>query len=164
MRTKRGVSPTYAFKCDDGQWYSTGFENPAVAKGDVVDFEFENTKYGNQVKFESLKITRGSTTGVPTTSGSSPSARSYGNRSGSAGTYGGVQKVFPIPLLHGDRSIVRQNALTNARELYVTTLDVAEPSTTDRTKMAEEIIRIARIFESYSAGDVERMATEKGDK
>ena len=34
--------PTFAFKGDDGQWYSTGFKDSSLGKGDEVEFEFES--------------------------------------------------------------------------------------------------------------------------
>lgn len=153
--TKRGKADTYAFKGDDGQWYSTGFDNPGVAKGDEVDFEFENTRYGNKVKFETFKINGAAVKGKSTGPAKAPYVPRAVGTGGSAPTY---TKPFPIPLLHGDRAIIRQNALTNARELYDS--DPEKPI----KDAAKEIIEVARIFEEYSAGDGERREAESKSK
>jgi hypothetical protein len=158
VKTKRGMSPTYAFKGDDGQWYNCGFDNPSVIKGDEVEFDFESTKYGNKVSFESFKV-------VKKMDGAAPAAaRSYGAKP-AGGSY--QPKPFPIPLLHGDRAIIRQNALTNARELVSCGMLKAETNgdgTIDEKTAVATIIRIARQFEAYSAGDVERMAADNVHK
>jgi hypothetical protein len=78
-------------------------------------------------------------------------------------SYGPPTRPFPIPLLHGDRAIIRQNALTNAREAVVAlfTVSPAGPMPDD-VDFAKRIISMASIFEEYSAGDIERRAAEKG--
>jgi hypothetical protein len=61
--------------------------------------------------------------------------------------------VFPIPALHGDRAIVRQNSISNATKLIV---DSVKP--TDKANwesLAIEVIQVARMFEAYSCGDLD---------
>ncbi len=77
-------------------------------------------------------------------------------------TYG---KEFPVPTLHGDRSIIRQNSLRHATELWtsiqpILPSDNKVPSKIALAKAAEAVIELARTFEEYSAGDVERRAAE----
>jgi hypothetical protein len=67
--------------------------------------------------------------------------------------------VFPIPLLHGDRAIVRQNSITNATKAvrdYLVSTDGFD-SVQD---YADIIIEIARKFEAYSCGDLDAQAAE----
>jgi hypothetical protein len=66
--------------------------------------------------------------------------------------------VFPIPLLHGDRAIVRQNSITNATKAigdYVSDIDGISIE-----DYASEIIRVARMFEAYSCGDLDAQLAE----
>jgi hypothetical protein len=147
VNTKFGPKPTYSIKCNDGQWYRFGFKNPNVKAGDEVEFEFTSGKYGAEARFETLKIKPGAGGGAA--SAAAPAAR---------GGYGRPEKVFPIPLLHGDRSIIRQNSVTNAVNLLVHTKLAA--GVTDVDKFAALVVDVARRFEAYSAGDIERLAAE----
>lgn len=162
-KTKLGIKPVYGIKCDDGQWYNLGFNKPTFAKGDEIDFEFTNDRFGNQVKFETIKIN-----GSAVSKSAAPSTRSF-PRGGAGVTADSPYatrsaRPFPIPLTHGDRSIVRQNALTNARELIISNDYFMKNKTgqfLNSEELAREVVRIAHIFESYSAGDEERRAAEK---
>ena len=101
VKTKFGQKKVYSMKGDDGNFYSFGFKDPGVEKGDSVEFEFENDAYGNKVKFETIKITKGSGAVVEPAAAASKGT-------GFAGGYTPRQaNVFPIPLTHGDRSIIR---------------------------------------------------------
>lgn len=62
---------------------------------------------------------------------------------------------FPIHPLDGQRSIIRQNSLTNA--VVVAQMQFSREDTLPTN---EEIISIAREFEKYSAGDLDREAAE----
>lgn len=149
VSTKRGMSDTFSFKCDDGQWYNTGFENPSVNKGDEVDFEFESTKYGNKVKIETIKI-KGTSAGGASTVTTTP------YRAKPVGSYTPREKVFPVPLTHGDRAIIRQNSVSNAVKVVEVTGFVGK----DVNDTVDIIIKIARRLEAYSAGDLERMGVD----
>jgi hypothetical protein len=76
---------------------------------------------------------------------------------------GGGKGVFPIPALDGQRAIVRQNAITNARELYAASkggkvFDFSRD-------VAAEIVSVARFFEAYACGDLDMAAAiEKKEK
>lgn len=160
VKARGKMVPTFSAKMDDGQWYSFGFKNPNLNKGDEVEFEFTPDLYGNKVKFETLQIKGpGGSATVPAAAGSRtpPFGRPAFQPS---------SKVFPIPLLHGDRSIVRQNALTQARETYCHYIKIAGAGEADLERAAQDIVKLAKIFEAYSAGDTERENVEKemGDK
>jgi len=57
--------------------------------------------------------------------------------------------------LDRDRTIARQNALTNARELFIATIPANEV-VSDLEEVAEKIINIAYKFENYTTGDREK--------
>ena len=126
----------------------------AINVGDSVSLRF--TKKGGtggitykNVNGKITKMTGGAASSVAA-SAPTPAPRSYGSKG-----------VFPIPLDDGQRSIIRQNALTNARELVCKTLK--DGSKID-TKVTDTIIGIAKEFEAYTAGDIERFAAKEADK
>jgi hypothetical protein len=75
--------------------------------------------------------------------------------------------VFPIPALHGDRAIVRQNSITNAVKLITDSVHSTDEA--DWEQLADIAISIARKFEAYSCGDLDMeqaisMAEAKADE
>ena len=79
----------------------------------------------------------------------------------------GAPKVFPIPALHGDRAIVRQNSVTNAVKLITDSVHSTDEA--DWDELADMVIAIARKFEAYSCGDLDMeqaiaMAETKADE
>ena len=147
VTTKFGVKPTFSFKIDSG-WVKCGFKNPKVNVGDEVQFNGNSGTYG--LEGTDIVITAKGAGAPVAVLGSSSAAVSSVPRS-SPPSYS--SKVFPIPPLHGDRSIVRQNALARATELFIggrggKTFDFDEAST-------KIIISIARQFEAYTAGDLD---------
>lgn len=157
--TKYGPKPVYNLVID-GTQYSNGFTKPPCDVGDTVSFDFTSGKYGNELQKGSLMAVAAGGHPSPTST-TSPTPPSPPTRA-----YGPPVKPFPIPPLHGDRAIVRQNALTNARELYVACSagDLLVIHTVyDGCKMADEIIQIARRFEAYSCGDLDLEAASKED-
>lgn len=146
VNTKFGAKPAYSIKAN-GEWFQYGFKKPAFNEGDEVDFQYTESSYGKQVDAKSVRTLAkgtGSPTAAPSGGGGKP-------------TYSA--KVFPIPPLHGDRAIVRQNSITNATKL-VCDLSNYE-SWSDGKDAADEIIAIARMFEAYSCGDLEAEAAAK---
>lgn len=129
-----------SFKMDDGKWYSV-FNSSSLkaAKGDYVEFNFQQNGTFNNVK--------GSVHKSVAPASAKPSGAGVINNGGGKGY---VQKEFPVPPLHPDRSIIRQNSLTHAVKVveYVGAYG-------DTEEFANEAIRIARIFESYSTGDLD---------
>lgn len=141
VTTRFGNKQTYSVKSTDGTWYKNGFKKPTFKEGDTVDIEFKDTSYGPEIT--SSKVVSG---------GSSPIA-APAPRPASAPSGGGYSKPFPIPPLHGDRAIIRQNSLTNAREAWVS-MHGGKAYKLD-ADAALEIVSVARIFESYSCGDMD---------
>lgn len=155
VKTKFGMKPTYSFKAD-GAWFSCGFKNPKLNVGDEVEFAFNSTSYGNEVDMGSLKIAKGT---APASPASVAPIKPAAQPSGGKG-------VFPIPPLDGQRSIVRQNALTNARELYqafmIHNAVMGEtPITTPFDMVARELIGLARKLEAYTTGDMDMEEVKK---
>lgn len=142
VKTKFGMKPTYSFNID-GEWFSMGFSKPKFGKGDSISFEYSETTYGNTVDAKSVSVD-GAGSSAPVAS-AKPAFT------------GGGKGVFPIPALDGQRAIVRQNALTNARELVVGLHD----GEVDHDALAEKIIRLARKFESYACGDLDAQMAQK---
>lgn len=121
--------------CVDGQWYSSFNPIAGVSRGDTVSFT-----YAEKGSFKNIKGTvRGGTGGsaAPAAASAAPAGRKFGG--------------FPIDVKDGQRSIIRQNALTNARELVSS---VTGAKKVDEAMVAE-IIAVARKFEAYSTGDLD---------
>ena len=151
VTTKFGQKKVYSIKADDGQWYSCGFKKPAANAGDEVEFQFTSTSYGNQIDMATFVSLRGGlSSGAPAVPSPAPAPvrPAYGNKG-----------VFPIPALDGQRAIVRQNALTNARELVVAKLAGEEKLNLE--SLTDTIVKIARKFEAYACGDLDREAAEE---
>jgi hypothetical protein len=143
VTTRFGNKTTYSMKGDNGTWYNFGFTDPKIAVGQTVTFDFNAGTYGNDVVKGSLSAGGGSAAVAPAAGPATAPART---------PYpGGRSTVFPIPATDNQRSIVRQNALTNARELFCV---MGAADNIDAS--AAEIVRIARIFEAYACGDTER--------
>ena len=151
VNTKFGPKPAFSIKTGEG-WFSYGFKKPMFAIGDEVDFQYTENTYGKNVDHASVKLI---TKGAVAVGGGSTSAAPATTPMRSGGGY--AAKVFPIPPLHGDRAIVRQNSVTNATKI-VMDLIVAESS--DAEIVALEVIRVARILESYSCGDIDAEMAE----
>ena len=149
VSTKFGVKQTWSMKID-GQWFQGGFvstKNPKLNTGDEVEFDPENSAYGMEAKSIRV-ISRGVGTSTPPSA--APAALTAPPRA-----YGGGYKdrVFPVPPLHGDRSIVRQNALARATELMIHATGGKPYEVND--KVIQYIIKVARNFEAYTAGDLD---------
>ena len=148
VTTKYGPKPTFSIKGTDGQWYKCGFTKPKCNEGDTIEVDVKETTYGTEITDpKNITVVGGGSVSVP--SASAP-------RSGGGASRGGYDRVFPVPALSPERAIIRQNALTNARELYVGSGDPKKLSAVDLNDAAHHIIEIARIFESYSTGDIDK--------
>jgi hypothetical protein len=155
VTTKFGPKPAYTVVAN-GERYSYGFKKPTFGIGDEVDFQYTEGTYGKSVDLTSVRLIKkgtGSPVAAPTAGGGAPAK----------GGYTPVAKVFPIPPLHGDRAIVRQNSITNATKAvydfmhHSDTGDVI-PDTLD--EYADMIIQTARKFEAYSCGDIDQAVAE----
>lgn len=149
VTTKFGPKPVFSIKGTDGQWYKCGFTKPKCSEGDTIEVNVKETDYGSEITDpKNITVVGGGGVSVPTASAPRPTG---------GGSRGGYDRVFPVPALSPERAIIRQNALTNARELYVGTLDPKSKGTS-LDDAAQHIIDIARIFEAYSTGDIDKAA------
>lgn len=146
VTTRFGVKPSYRVKLS-GEWFNFGFKKPGFAVGDNINFNFTEGKYGKEADAATVKVI------------SSGEAGSVTPAAAPTRTFGPPTRPFPIPALHGDRAIVRQNALTNAREMVSGSglfhRTASESDDEYNTRMAFEILRVAKIFESYTTGDAD---------
>jgi hypothetical protein len=151
VTTKFGPKPAYTIVAN-GERFSYGFKKPVFAIGDEVDFQYTENTYGKNVDMASVQMIKKGT-GAPAPAPSTASTR--------IAPYSPPSKVFPIPLLHGDRAIVRQNSVTNAtRAVHEFTTHDTSPYDGTLEEYASEILRIARMFEAYSCGDLDAQAAE----
>lgn len=143
ITTKLGIKPVYSAQVG-GQWFDFGFKKPTFNVGDNVTFEYTDGTFGKKADPASVSVA-GGTLPAP--------------KSAMLPSYNG--KAFPVPALHPDRSIVRQNSVTNARELVSsagTFYDSGEPTefkVNSWDEAADIIIKLARKFEAYSCGDLD---------
>lgn len=140
------------FKMDDGNWYSA-FATSQIngcTNGDYVEFTYTSKPSPDGGTYRNVK---GNLTKL-TPPASAP--MTAGGVTGSAekkytDSRGYVIKEFPLPAFHPDRSIIRQNSLSHACEILGTYGVV--PSSVEA--YAEQAIAVARLFEAYSAGDLD---------
>jgi hypothetical protein len=151
VTTKFGPKPAYTIVAG-GERFSYGFKKPAFAIGDEVDFQYTENTYGKNVDMTSVQmIKKGTGAPTPSTSSASPAKAPYSPPA----------KVFPIPLLHGDRAIVRQNSITNATKAVSDYIGKDTSTAGNMEDYADFIIAMARKFEAYSCGDLDAQAAEK---
>jgi len=144
VNTKFGTKPTYSMKVN-GTWVKCGFKDPKVEVGYEVEFDGVSGTYGVETKAVNV-LSKGSGTPPPATGGAS-----VGSPKASYGGY--KEKVFPIPALHGDRAIIRQNALARATDLYIAARG-GKPFDLEEGNL-DFVVRLARKFEAYTAGDLD---------
>jgi hypothetical protein len=150
-KTRYGEKTTYSFKAG-GTWYKTGFVAHKLNDGDTVSFDFSVGTYGNDVNPASIVKGAATKTIVASVPRNSP-APAYSSKG-----------VFPIPPLDGQRAIIRQNALTNAREAYSSMSDGLSIDFNNHDQveqLADCIIRLARHFEAYTTGDTDLREVEE---
>jgi len=150
VTTKFGPKPAYTIHAG-GERFSYGFKKPTFAIGDEVDFQYTENTYGKNVDLTSVQMLKKGA------GGAAPSAPTAGP---TKAPYSPPAKVFPIPLLHGDRAIVRQNSITNATKAVGDFFDDNEEFDSVQA-YADLIIEIARKFEAYSCGDLDAQLAEK---
>jgi hypothetical protein len=121
----------------NGGWYSTKKEwwkgeEPSV--GDEVSFDDGGKNY---IKY--FKITG---------KGSGSAAPSGGASGGAKAPVGG--RTFPVAPLAPERTINRQNALTNAVKYFEGRQEASK----------EAVVSVARYFEAYTTGDLDAQEAE----
>lgn len=141
VKTKFGMKPTWSLKID-GEWYSCGFTDPRCSPGDVINFTFTEGRYGKEIDKGSIMKSGSAPAAIPSytpvAAAAPKSAAPMSNR------------PFPIPALHGDRAIIRQNALAHASRI------VASHDNDEKDDaLAERVIHLARKFEAYACGDLD---------
>jgi len=125
----------------NGKWYATKEEWAKVKpnKGESVTFDDGGKNY-----LKALMVKRDE--------GSSPTATAGGGSKGGGRSYG----KFPIDPLDGQRSIIRQNAVTNANAFLSTLVSSGK---TDDVEVSD-LLDIARQIEAYTAGDLDVVEAE----
>ena len=158
VNTKFGLKPTYSMKIA-GSWVKCGFKDPGIQPGYEVEFDGVSGTYGVETKSVRV-INRGSPVTTVTSSAGAPTSTAAA--APKAGTYSSYkEKVFPVPPLHGDRAIVRQNALARATDIYIAARG-AKPFELELSTL-DLVISFARKFESYTAGDIDMAEAIKED-
>ena len=147
VNTKFGNKPTYSLKINGG-WVKCGFKNPNASVGDEVEFDGNTGTYGLETKAVNV-IRKGAAAAPAVTSNATPAPKAVSAYSA---------KVFPIPPLHGDRAIVRQNALARATDIYIAARG-GKPFELEADSL-DFVIRLARKFEAYTAGDLDLAEAE----
>jgi len=133
-------------------WFSAfaASQMAGINSGDYVTFTYTEKPSPTGDVYRNIK---GNVTAIP------PPASAPMTASGVTGSAekkytdsrGYVIKEFPLPAFHPDRSIIRQNSLGHAMDVIAYTRGGHEPP----EKLAEEAIAVARLFEAYSAGDLD---------
>ena len=150
VNTKFGTKPTFSMKVN-GTWIKCGFKDPGVQVGYEVEFDGISGTYGVETKSVNV-LKKG---------GGTPAPAKEASVSAPKAVYGG-SKVFPIPALHGDRAIVRQNALARATDLYIAARG-GKPFELEGGNL-DFVISLARKFEAYTAGDLDMAEAMAEDK
>lgn len=135
--------------CVDDRWFNTNPEWLSVKpeKGDVVEFDDGGRNY-----IKKLKIISG---GVSEPSGSSSAPSSSTARTVAPS---GV-RTFPVGVTAPERTINRQNALTNAVAYMRNCKELGLEEHTP-----EQVIETARLFEAYTTGDLDMQEAEQALK
>lgn len=126
----------------NNNWYKSKYPIKAE-KGDTVEFDDGGKNYANK-----LRVVTGGGTG---TGSGTPSK---GN-----GTF--VSKQFPVPGLHPDRSIIRQNCLRHATELVTHGYHDGMLHSDNNDTVARCVIDLARRLEAYATGELDKKVAEE---
>ena len=157
VNTKFGTKPTYSMKVN-GTWIKCGFKNPNVQAGYEVQFDGITGTYGVETKAVEV-LSKGAASVVPV---ATTAAASIAVAVPKAAYSGYKDKVFPVPPLHGDRAIVRQNALARATDIYIAARG-GKPFDLEASTL-DLVIQFARKFEAYTAGDLDMAEAMKEDE
>lgn len=128
-------------------WFSVMASSPvldSINKGDHVEFVYTEKPSPSGVPYRNIK---GSVTKVMPPATVPVTGAGVMGKTATAGYAG---RTFPVPALAPERSIIRQNSLGHAVEIVT---QMAAFGNCDEA--AERAIEIARMFEAYSAGDLD---------
>lgn len=128
----------------EGNWYGSKYPIK-FNKGDTVTIESDPS--GKFIK----KISGDAAT--PSVGGDAPAPKKEWGKGGSF-----PRGKFPIDHADGQRSIIRQNALTNARETVLTAIEGGHLKVDNFDDIVAMCIKTAYTYEKYTAGDYEAEA------
>ena len=139
-----------------GVWYGNFNPLNGINRGDVVSFDFIKKGQWNNIKGGVEVITSG---GNPSQGHSGPAVAHSPAEAPSPAHYernaGWLIKSFPVPANHPDRSIIRQNSVTNAIRLLEASKEIDELSIMSNDDLIHQVLDIATKLEKYSTGDLE---------
>ena len=148
VKTPYGVKEIQRFQIG-GNYYSGGFKTWPVNEGDEVELSYAtNAKGYNDVK--GLSVT------TPNPNPVAPTGAAGNQAASGKGSARHVGRTFPVDALAPERTINRQNALTNSVAFH----GAFTTNATQFVVVAEDIINTARIFEAYTTGDIDRAEAE----
>lgn len=154
--TSRAGKPctTFSISGTDGSEYKCGFSKPTCEIGDEVEFMATSGQYGDEVVKNSLRVTqKGTGAPAPTAQASQAPAQQQQPTAMARPNFQG--KTFPVAKGHGDRSIIRQNSLMNARELLVACVPAKTLGVMYKDgSITTAVLELAMKFEGYSTGDL----------
>lgn len=117
----------------DGKWISAGFKKPPCNVGDTVDYS--TVQNGGYTNIGAIQVLQAGAAGATPVYSSGVPAQRTGDR---------------------ERSIVRQNSVTNAVNLYKMLVDHGSiPVAGNAVTHAQEVLVVARVFEMYSMQDMD---------
>ena len=136
---------------ETGKWYSC-FSTSQMkgSRGDSVEFNFDSVTKGENT-YQNVKgnVRVVGTSARPVEGASSPSSGDSGTRM--------PMNLLPVQLSR-ERAIIRQNALTAAVNYWS-----AAPADT-KSPAPSDVLEVARIFESYTSGDMDIAKAMEPDK
>lgn len=155
-KTRYGLKPVYGGEVS-GQAIEFGFKKdekvPYPSRGDVVSYrvKYEYGKY---------KVCGLSVGDPPAPVKAAAPGGGAASATGTTKPAGGSFRPFPVPMTHGDTSIIRQNSLGHAVALvaaFVSTIDGdSEKEGPDLVELGADVaLRIAYKFAAFSSGNLD---------
>lgn len=141
VNTKRGPADVY-HAVIDGHDVNLGFRTNKK-EGEYFNHEVQQNKFGE------YEIVKGSN------SNGAANNRAPANNSKPAAPAAKPHKQFPVEINTKDTSIIRQNALTNAREAVCAMMALEGNKKFDDSDVGERIIALAYQFADFSTGQRE---------
>jgi len=151
VNTKYGPKPTFEIVATDGTRYRTGFKRPGgVSAGSTVSAIVNPGKYGLELDIATMSVSAGGA-GAPA---GEPAKELVPTPATTRG--GGSARPFPVPKMHGDQAIIRQNSLGHA---VATVADFVATQPTEKwpdlDTWVETVIKVAYKYSEFSSGQRE---------